>query len=174
MAIDNKALKAQGILPQWQRGRYSIRLKIIGGRVTTAQLRAIFAAAQKFGAGHVHLTSRQAVEIPNVRYEDLEEAKAALAKGGAETCLLGPRVRTVTACQGLDTCKWGCLETQPLAQELTDRYYGRQLPSKFKLGVTGCRNNCMKVEENDLGIKGGMKVEWSKAPCRACGDCVAV
>lgn len=172
MTIDNKALKAQGILPQWQRGRYSIRLKVVGGRLTTNQLKAIVSAADQFGDGHIHLTSRQAVEIPNVKYENLESLKATLAAGDAQSCLLGPKVRTVTACQGLETCKWGCLETQPLAAELTDRYYGRPLPAKFKLGVTGCRNNCMKVEENDLGVKGGMLVEWSKAPCRLCGECV--
>ncbi|MFR0781422.1 MAG: hypothetical protein ACLSHP_00200 [Coprococcus sp.] len=28
------------------------------------------------------------------------------------------------------------------------------LPHKFKFGVTGCQNNCLKAEENDVGIKG--------------------
>jgi dissimilatory sulfite reductase (desulfoviridin) alpha/beta subunit len=120
------------------------------------------------------LTSRQAVEIPGVRGGDLESLKAVLAEGGAQSCVLGPRVRTVTACQGLDTCKWSCLDTQALAAELNERYYGRQLPGKFRLGVTGCRNNCLKTEETDLGVKGAKLPVWSQPPCRICGGCVAV
>ena len=174
MAIDYTALKGQGFLPQKQKDRYSVRLKVVGGHLTTTQLKAITKAADEYGAGRVHLTSRQAVEIPDVKLEDLERLQAALAEGGAQNCVLGPKVRTVTACQGFDTCKWGCIQTQSLAMELNDRYYGRQLPSKFKFGVTGCRNNCMKIEENDLGVKGGMIVEWAKGLCEACGGCVKV
>jgi dissimilatory sulfite reductase (desulfoviridin) alpha/beta subunit len=171
MTIDLKALKGQGFLQQKQNDRYSVRLKVVGGHLTTSQLKAIVAAAEDFGDGYVHLTSRQAVEIPNVKLEDLEPLKSVLNVGGSENCVLGPKVRTVNACQGQDTCKWGCIQTYSLAVELTDRYYGRELPTKFKLGVTGCRNNCMKVEENDLGIKGGMLVEWSKENCVFCGAC---
>ncbi len=43
---------------------------------------------------------------------------------------------------------------------------------KFKFGVTGCQNNCLKAEENDVGIKGGMTVECSHDDCIQCGVCV--
>jgi dissimilatory sulfite reductase (desulfoviridin) alpha/beta subunit len=69
--IDYQSLKAQGILPQKQPNRYSVRLKVVGGHLTTGRLKAITAAADAFGDGHVHLTGRQAVEIPNVKLEDL-------------------------------------------------------------------------------------------------------
>jgi dissimilatory sulfite reductase (desulfoviridin) alpha/beta subunit len=59
-----------------------------------------------------------------------------------------------------------------LAQEISDRYYGRQLPHKFKFGVTGCQNNCLKAEENDLGIKGGYVVAWNSEECILCGVCI--
>jgi dissimilatory sulfite reductase (desulfoviridin) alpha/beta subunit len=93
-----------------------------------------------------------------------------LAAAGTENVQLGPKVRTVTAGQGFDTRKWGCLRTYPLALELTNRFYGLKPPVKFKLGVTGCRNNCMKVEGNDLGIKGAMLVELDPESCQACGE----
>ena len=70
------------------------------------------------------------------------------------------------------TCPNGCIDTENLAQELNDRYFGRELPHKFKFGVTGCQNNCLKAEENDLGIKGGLKVDWQEDKCIACGVCV--
>ena len=45
------------------------------------------------------MTSRQGIEIPFVNFEDIEEVKAELAKGGVKPGVCGPRVRTVTACQ---------------------------------------------------------------------------
>ncbi|MBR1533475.1 MAG: 4Fe-4S binding protein, partial [Ruminococcus sp.] len=56
-------------------------------------------------------------------------------------------------------------------KELDERYYARELPHKFKFGITGCQNNCLKAEENDLGIKGGIKVKWRENDCISCGVC---
>ena len=47
-----------------------------------------------------------------------------------------------------------------LQKKLDERYFARELPHKFKFGVTGCQNNCLKAEENDVGIKGASIVEW--------------
>lgn len=52
-----------------------------------------------------------------------------------------------------------------------ERYFARELPHKFKFGVTGCQNNCLKAEENDVGIKGASIVEWEEAACINCGIC---
>jgi dissimilatory sulfite reductase (desulfoviridin) alpha/beta subunit len=84
----------------------------------------------------------------------------------------GPRVRTITACQGAETCPNGCIDTENLAVELDQRYFGRDLPHKFKFGITGCQNNCLKAEENDVGIKGGVQVQWQSEKCIQCGVCV--
>ncbi len=32
-------------------------------------------------------------------------------------------------------------------------------------------NNCLKAEENDLGIKGGYTVDWIQEACTLCGVC---
>ena len=102
------------------------------------------------------MTSRQGVEIPFINFEDVETVRAELAKGGVNPGVCGPRVRTVTACQGSEICPSGCIDTYSLAKKLDEHYFGRELPHKFKFGVTGCQNNCLKAEENDIGIKGGM------------------
>ncbi len=44
----------------------------------------------------------------------------------------------------------------------------------MEFGVTGCRNNCLKAEENDVGIKGATKVAWKEDACISCGLCVKV
>ncbi|MDR1764933.1 MAG: 4Fe-4S binding protein [Lachnospiraceae bacterium] len=171
MAIDYKALKNGGFMRQIQKDRFSLRLKVVGGHLTSDQLDTITRVSRQYGDGRVHLTSRQGVEIPFIRLEDVETVKEELAAGGVDTGVCGPRVRTVTACQGQAICPSGCIDTYALAVEISDRYFGRQLPHKFKFGVTGCMNNCLKAEENDLGVKGGLAVSWKKDACTLCGVC---
>ena len=117
------------------------------------------------------MTSRQGVEIPFINFENIEEVRAALADGGVKPGVCGPRVRTVTACQGNEVCPSGCINTYELAKKLDEHYFGRELPHKFKFGVTGCQNNCLKAEENDIGVKGGMDVTWVEDKCINCGVC---
>lgn len=171
MAVDYAALKAGGFMRQKQKNTFSLRLRVVGGTVTSEQLKTIQQVADKYGDGYVHLTSRQGVEIPFIKLEDIEDVKAELAKGGVAPGVCGPRVRTVTACQGGKCCPSGCIDALEIATDLDARYFGRTLPHKFKFGVTGCQNNCLKAEENDFGVKGGMIINWDKDACIFCGVC---
>lgn len=170
--IDYAALKKGGFMRQKQKGFFSLRLQVVGGNLTAENVRTVAEVAEKYGHGYVHMTSRQGVEIPFIRFEDIEKVREELAAGGVKPGVCGPRVRTVTACQGSEICPSGCIDTYALAKELDARYFGRELPHKFKFGVTGCQNNCLKAEENDLGVKGGMIVSYDKPLCINCGVCV--
>ena len=171
MAVDYAALKKGGFMRQKQKNHFSLRLAVVGGNLTAENLATIAEVAEKYGDGHVHLTSRQSVEIPFVKLDDVEEVKAELAKGGCKPGVCGPRVRTITACQGNQICPSGNIDTYDIAKKLDERYYARELPHKFKFGVTGCQNNCLKAEENDVGIKGASKVVWKEDACISCGVC---
>ena len=171
-SVDYAALKKGGFMRQKQKGYFSLRLAVVGGNLTAENIKTVAEVAEKYGKGYVHMTSRQGIEIPFISFEDIEEVKAELAKGGVRPGVCGPRVRTVTACQGSEICPSGCIDTLAIAKELDERYFGRELPHKFKFGVTGCQNNCLKAEENDLGIKGGMVVNCDKSACINCGVCV--
>lgn len=170
--VDYAALKKGGFMRQKQKNTFSLRLQVVGGQVTVEQLKTISEVADKYGDGYVHLTSRQSIEIPFVKLDDVEVVKEELAKGDCRPGVCGPRVRTITACQGNAVCPSGNIDTQALAKKLNDRYFGRELPHKFKFGVTGCQNNCLKAEENDVGIKGALDVKWVKDDCINCGVCI--
>lgn len=172
MAADYAALKKGGFMRQKQKNNFSLRLRVVGGNVTAKQLAKIAEVSEKYGDGYVHLTSRQSVEIPFIKLDQIDEVKEALGEGGVEPGVCGPRVRTITACQGKAICPSGCIDTYALAKELDDRYFAWELPHKFKFGITGCQNNCLKSEENDVGIKGGIKVKWAEEKCIQCGVCV--
>lgn len=172
--VDYKELKKGGFMRQIQKDCFSMRLRSVGGQVSAGQLKKIYEIAEKYGSGYVHLTSRQGIEIPFIRLSDIKEVQRELAEAGLEPGACGPRVRTVTACQGNRICPSGLIDTTALAKEIDARYFARDLVHKFKLGVTGCSNNCLKAEENDLGIKGGLKPEWQEDICSFCGLCAVV
>lgn len=174
MATDYATLKKGGFMRQKQKNHFSLRLRVVGGNLTAKQLAKIAQVSEEYGDGYVHLTSRQSVEIPYIKLEQIDDVKNALAEGDVEPGVCGPRVRTITACQGKAICPSGCIDTYALAKELDDRYFAKELPHKFKFGITGCQNNCLKSEENDVGIKGGIKVEWIPDKCIQCGVCVKV
>jgi dissimilatory sulfite reductase (desulfoviridin) alpha/beta subunit len=174
MAVNYAALKAGGFMRQKQKDTFSLRLRVVGGTVTAEQLVAIKQVADQYGKGYIHLTSRQGIEIPFIQLKDIDAVKEALAQGGVVPGVCGPRVRTVTACQGGRCCPSGCIDALEIAETLDARYFGRELPHKFKFGVTGCQNNCLKAEENDVGIKGASIVEWKEDSCIMCGVCEKV
>ena len=174
MAVDYKELKKGGFMKQIQKDRFSLRLRVVGGHIKANELSKIYEIAEKYGQGYIHLTSRQSIEIPFVRLADIDTIKQELASAGLQAGACGPRVRTITACLGNAICPHGLIDTVVLAKEFDERYYARELPHKFKLGITGCRNNCLKAEENDLGVKGGLDPVWQEKDCSFCGLCEAV
>jgi dissimilatory sulfite reductase (desulfoviridin) alpha/beta subunit len=171
---DYKELKKGGFMRQVQKDRFSLRVRVAGGQIEAEQLKKVYDIAQRYGQGYVHLTSRQSIEIPFIKLADVDVVKQELAQAGLQPGACGPRVRTITACQGCTICPSGLIDTTALAKEFDQKYGGRELPHKFKLGITGCGNNCLKAEENDLGVKGGVKPNWLGSKCNFCGLCEAV
>ncbi|MBR1728709.1 MAG: 4Fe-4S binding protein [Selenomonadaceae bacterium] len=172
--VNYKELKKGGFMRQKQANYFSMRLKSVGGHFTASQLVTVQEVAEKYGKGYIHLTSRQGIEIPFIHLDNVNEVKEALKIGGVEVGVCGPRVRTITACQGSEICPSGLIDTKKIADEFDKRFGGRELPHKFKFGFTGCHNNCLKAEENDIGVKGGVKPSWNSEKCIFCGICQAV
>jgi dissimilatory sulfite reductase (desulfoviridin) alpha/beta subunit len=94
------ALKKGGFMRQVQKDKFSMRLKVTGGQMGSAQLDKISEVAKKYGKGYVHFTARQGIEIPFIDLADIEKVKQDLASADVSIGVCGPRVRTVTACQG--------------------------------------------------------------------------
>ncbi|MGA2061093.1 MAG: hypothetical protein ABSG67_11475 [Thermoguttaceae bacterium] len=149
-----KSLKAQAMMAEKGKERFSVRLSVIGGRMEAYQFQAIADLAQRFGDGSLHLTTRQGVEIPHVPPENLTPLRAALEAAGLRLAAAGKCVRGITACPG-SYCVYGLIDSQGLAQRLHARVGARVgLPHKFKIGIAGCPNGCTKPKENDLGVQG--------------------
>ncbi|MEK7274642.1 MAG: 4Fe-4S binding protein [Candidatus Desantisbacteria bacterium] len=175
MALNLEELKAGGIISQRQKNLFSIRVKITGGNGTAAQLHKIAELAELYGKNYVHVTTRQGFEISHVRFEDVEKVQEGLKEVGLVLGACGARFRVVVACQGIDICPSALGNTQGLLKVLDDRFYGRYLPHKFKIGISGCPNACAKHNENDLGFMAVAEPALKdKELCSGCGLCAEV
>lgn len=161
-----------GIIQQKQKNLCVMRLHVVGGDLTAAQLHGIAEVSTQYGKGMVHLSTRQGIEIHNVLSENLDRARVGLAAANVGMGACGPRIRIIVACPGSSTCRWGLIETKEIARYLDQQYFGKELPHKFKISVTGCPNNCAKATENDLGIMGGVFPEWHNDTCTHCDSCI--
>ena len=167
-------LKRIGIIAQNQKDLFLIRLRTIGGDLNARDLNVISRVSQKYGRGEVHLTTRQAVEIPFVHVDDLEAAREELENNGIVLGVCGPRGRGIVACPGTAVCTSAIMETKDLATELDSAYFRQPAPHKFKIGISGCPNSCSKPIENDVGVMGGVLPAWDKEACISCRLCVSI
>jgi dissimilatory sulfite reductase (desulfoviridin) alpha/beta subunit len=167
------ALKAQGILAQQQDGFFSIRVLSRAGNFTSKELQILAEIAEKYGRGYLGETTRLAIEIPWIRYEDLDSVKSDLVAGGLNHGGTGKKVRPLVACKGT-VCLHGLYDTQKLCGICHDRFFGRDLHAKTKLTFVGCPNNCAKANTNDIGFVGQACVQLNPDACIQCGKCTKV
>ena len=71
--VDYAALKKGGYMRQKQKGYGSLRLAVVGGNLTAENIKTVAEVAEKYGRGYVHMTSRQGIEIPFIKVEELAE-----------------------------------------------------------------------------------------------------
>lgn len=173
-AVNVDEFKRIGIIAQNQQDTYLIRLRTVGGDLAARELAAITRVAERYGRGEVHLTTRQAIEIPFVHAGNIEAARRDLEEHGIVLGVCGPRGRGIVACPGTAICTSAIMETKQLAIELDAAYFRQPAPHKFKIGVAGCPNSCSKPIENDVGIMGGVLPAWDRNVCISCGLCISI
>ena len=166
---DNRARGFAGLYPQREEGRYMQRLKVLGGRLTAPEWRGLADLLERRRLGHpLHLTTRQDVELHGVDPQMAPELQAELADLGL-SCLgaCGDTLRNVTVCPGAGLCR-GSRDLAPLAWairrvlEAHPRLY--DLPRKFKISISGCKQSCAMPWISDLGF-----VEVGDGKLRAIG-----
>src|SRR5690554_5486631 len=176
-AADEKRVKALGFLRNKGTDNFSGRIITINGKITAAQNKCISEAAELFGNGIVTFTSRLTVEVQGIPYDKIEDFRAYIAKEGLVTGGTGSKVRPVVSCKGT-VCQYGLIDTFSLSEEIHKRFYNGysrvRLPHKFKIGVGGCPNNCVKPDLNDLGIVGQRIPNYNQDLCKGCSKCAIV
>lgn len=173
-AADEKRVKALGFLSNKGTDNFSGRIITVNGKITADQNKCISEAAQLFGNGNVTFTTRLTIECQGIPYDKIEDFRAYIAKEGLVTGGTGSKVRPVVSCKGT-TCQYGLIDTFGLSEEIHERFFNGysdvKLPHKFKIGVGGCPNNCVKPDLNDLGIIGQLIPNFDEDSCSGCKKC---
>jgi NAD(P)H-nitrite reductase large subunit len=158
MAEEKKGdILEKGAIVQRDYEAYAIAPHIPGGICDPSTLRKIADVAEKYKAKALKLTSAQRIAIVGIAESDIEDAWRDL---GIPPCYaIGLCVRSVKFCPGTTFCKRGKQDSVKLGMELDHRYHGMTLPSKFKIGVSGCANGCGESWIKDLGFI-GMSKGW--------------
>ena len=168
------SVKSRGFLRNRGTDCFSGRVVTVAGLFTPDQLHAIAECSEKFGNGKVIFTARLAAEIVGIPFDKIPEAEAFMAERGLYFGGTGAKVRPITACKGT-TCVYGNIDTQALAKVIYDKFYigmrDVKLPHKFKIGVGGCPNSCMKPSLNDVGVEGCRAFSFDSELCRGCKTC---
>mgnify|MGYP003407606262 FL=1 len=168
------SVKGRGFLRNRGTDCFSGRIVTVAGLFTPDQLHAIAECSEKYGNGKVIFTARLAAEIVGIPFDKIPEAEAFMAERGLYFGGTGAKVRPITACKGT-TCVYGNIDTQALAKVIYDKFYigmrNVKLPHKFKIGVGGCPNSCMKPSLNDVGVEGCRAFSFDSELCRGCKKC---
>ncbi|HOT28810.1 MAG TPA: NAD(P)/FAD-dependent oxidoreductase [Candidatus Ozemobacteraceae bacterium] len=143
----------KGVIIQRDQKTYAVAPHIPCGVVSPATLRKIADVAEKFNVPAIKLTSAERIALVGIREEDVDgiwEDLGGMKPGAA----VGLCIRSVKTCPGTTFCKRGIQDSLSLGMKLDELYHGLQLPGKFKIGVSGCPNQCAETCIKDLGFIG--------------------
>ena len=174
---EKKALKGRGYIMNRDGEHFIARIITEDGVLSSQEMITAAQAAEKFGNGNVAMTTRMTIEVQGLTYENIEPFDQFLKERGLYTGGTGARVRPIITCKGT-VCVHGLIDTQGLARELHEKFYKGwydvKLPHKFKIGIGGCPNNCVKPSLNDFGIMGQRMPEYDSKDCHSCRRCLVV
>src|SRR6266567_2557463 len=136
---------------------FMLRVRIDGGRLTVAQLRAISQVSTTYARGTADVTDRQNIQLHWIRIEDVPAIWKILEATGLETteaCGDTPRVILGSPVAGVS--KDEIVDATPVIEEINRRFIGSKefsnLPRKFKTAVSGLQD--VVHETNDISFVG--------------------
>ena len=147
----------KGVIIQRDKKTFAVAPHIPCGVVQPQTLRRLADVAEKYGAQALKITSASRIAIVGVEEKDIDAIWTEL--GMSPGFAVGLCVRSVKACPGTTFCKRGMQDSLSLGLRLDGKYNGMQLPAKFKIGVSGCPNQCAETCIKDIGLV-GMPKGW--------------
>ncbi|MDP4144994.1 MAG: NAD(P)/FAD-dependent oxidoreductase [Bacillota bacterium] len=148
-------LLAKGAIVQRDKETYAVAPHLTAGIVTPDTLRTIADVAEKYNAAAIKVTGAQRIALVGLKEEDLDNVWEDL--GMEPGAAIGLCVRSVKVCPGTTFCKRGVQDSVAVGSKIDSLYHGKELPNKFKIGVSGCPHSCADSAFKDIGLVGGGK-----------------
>ena len=141
----------KGVILQRDKQTYAVAPHIPCGVVSPQTLRRLADVAEKYGCV-LKITSAQRIALVGLREEQVDAIWKEL--GMDPGYAVGLCVRSVKVCPGTTFCKRGLQDSIGVGMQLDARYHGQPMPGKFKIGVSGCPNQCAETNFKDVGLVG--------------------
>lgn len=151
-----------------QESYFMMRLANTNGALTATQLRTIGEVAAEyavgpasnpeFGDAWIDLTTRQSIQLHWLKLEDVPDIWERLeAVGVSSRSAGGDTMRNISGCPvaGRDSAEF--VDAQPVLDEIASTLRAdddlANMPRKFNISVTGCREGCAQDSINGIGLE---------------------
>src|SRR5207244_1167864 len=113
--------------------------------------------ANRCGRGIADITTRQQIQLRWRRINDVPQILDELREVGLVTLQTGmDNIRNVVGCAVAGLTPNELFDASPVARAFTDTFVGdvayTNLPRKFNVTITGCRENCTHAETQDVAL----------------------
>jgi ferredoxin-nitrite reductase len=155
-----------------QESYFMMRLTNCGGVLEPGQLRAIGEVAREYatgpvenpewGNGFVDFTTRQSIQLHWLKLEDIPEVWEKLESVGVSSRSAGgDTMRNISGCPVAGKGE-EFVESRELLDEIQEDIRGddalSNMPRKFNISVTGCRQGCAQDSINDVALEPASKL----------------
>lgn len=142
-----------------QRGKdditYAIAPHVPCGVVKPDQLRTLADVADKYQVSELKITSAARIAIIGLKEDQVDGVWEDLGMDPGHA--VGLCVRSIKVCPGIQYCRLAKQDSLEMGMELDRRYHGMVLPSKMKMGVSGCKIQCAENCIKDISLYGTPK-----------------
>jgi ferredoxin-nitrite reductase len=159
---DTARLKWYGLYPHNTKdGHFMLRVKVVQGVLTGEQVETLASITEDYGRGIIDCTTRQCVQIHWIQLENIPDIYARLDRAGLTVLgACGDITRNVVGCTLAGIGHDQIIDGEQTANDLHEYFLGNKeysnLPRKFKISVTGCREDCARGLINDLSLNGAI------------------
>ena len=131
---------------------YAVAPHIPCGLVTPDQLRKLADTAEKYGVSAMKITSAARIALIGIKEDQVDDIWKDLGMNTGHA--VGLCVRSIKVCPGTSFCRLGQQDSLKMGMKLDEIYHGMVLPSKMKMGVSGCKVQCAENCIKDISLYG--------------------
>ena len=155
---DKERLKWAGVFFRRQTpGNFMMRVRIPNGISNAAQFRALAEISSETGKGFADITTRQQLQLRWFKIEHVPEIWERLKAVGLVSLQTGmDNIRNVVGCPVAGLTPNELFDAAPVVQAFTQTFVGNKaytnLPRKFNVAITACKENCTHTETQDIAL----------------------
>src|SRR5262250_3009957 len=138
-------------------GHAMMRIRTPNGVVTSGQVRLLAQLTRESGRTIADLTTRQQLQLRWVTVERVPDIMDRLEAVGLSSLQTGmDNIRGIVGCPATGLAPHELIDTAPIAREFERIFLGNKeftnLPRKFNVTITGCREHCTGGETQDISM----------------------